>query len=78
MTATPIKEHAPGECRICGVVDDPETPFIHHLCSGMRRVADEDRVEFSPETKAKLLAFMDEADRCRGRAAVEARSHFIG
>lgn len=71
---------ADGTCPTCGTVDDPETPFIRHLCSGMRPVTEEERkrIEFSPETKAKLLAFMDESDRCRARAAVEARSAFIG
>lgn len=64
-------------CPVCGYVDPPDIPGVH-LCSGMRRVADSRRIEFSAATKKRLLAFMDEADRCRGRAAVEARAFVIG
>lgn len=54
--------------------------FSTPIGTGMRRLTDAERaeVEFSPETKKRLLAFMDEADRCRNRAAVEARFHVIG
>jgi hypothetical protein len=66
-------------CPRCGLVDDPNLPGVH-LCSGMRLMTPEEakRQEFSPATRARLLAFMDEADRCRARAAVEARNFVVG
>jgi hypothetical protein len=68
-------------CPVCGHIDPPELAgWSHHLCSGMRPCTPEERAaqDFSPETKARLLAFMDKADRCRSRAAVDARSAWIG
>jgi hypothetical protein len=44
----------------------------------MRPVPDEERIEFSPEARAELEAKLDEFDRCRARAAVEARFAWIG
>ena len=66
-------------CPTCGIVDDPSIPG-EHLCSLMRRLTPEEQAatEFSQETKERLWAFMDEADRCRNRGAVEARSFWIG
>lgn len=65
-------------CGVCGLPERPEVPGVH-LCSGMRPVSDEERkrIEFDPETRDRLIAFMDEADGCRGRAAVEARTAWI-
>lgn len=66
-------------CPTCGTDERPGVPGVH-LCSGMRPVTAEERrrAELSPKTKARLLAFMDEADRCRGRAAVDAQTAVIG
>lgn len=63
-------------CSTCGAYDDPEVPG-RHLCSLMRPVPDDERIEFSPEARAELEAKLDEFDRCRARAAVEARFAWI-
>ncbi len=59
-------------------LDEFSTP----MSSGMRRVSHEEAVArgavFSKETRARLEAFLDETDRCRNRAAVEARTAWIG
>ena len=73
-----VAEYVAGECPTCGAYDDPETPFIKHLCSGMRLVPDDERHELPPEVRAELEAKLMEFDRCRARAAVEARSAWIG
>lgn len=64
-------------CPTCGHIDPPDVPGWH-LCSLMRRVPDDERIEFSPEVRAELEAKLDEFDRCRARAAVDARSAWIG
>lgn len=67
------------ECPTCGCVDPPEVPG-HHLCSGMRPLTAEERkaIEWTPEARAELEAKLKEFDRCRSRAAVDARSAWIG
>ncbi len=62
-------------CPTCGYDDDDGVPGWH-LCSGMRRVGKAPALPL--EVVARLNDFMDEADRCRGRAAAEARFYVIG
>ena len=62
------------------VDDDDLDAFSTPIGTGMRRLtkAEQKAAELSPEAKARVLAFIDEADRCRSRAAAEARFHVIG
>lgn len=56
--------------------DCPGRPIRQHWDEVHR--ADCPRVAFSRETRERLEAFCREADECRGRAAVEARTYWIG
>lgn len=61
-------------CPVCGIEDDPGLPGTH-LCSGMR--PSRMHHDLPPHVRERLLAFFDEADRCRARGAAEARSAWI-
>lgn len=74
--ADQAEQHADYVCPTCGVYDDPKVPG-RHLCSLMTPVVGK-RCELPPEVRAELEAKLDEFDRCRARAAVEARSAWIG
>jgi hypothetical protein len=75
MTNEPV-QHA--DCVVCGHRENGLPG--RHLCSLMRPLSDEERkrVELPPEVRAELEAKLDEFDRCRARAAFEARFSWIG
>ena len=66
-------------CPTCGLEPNPRLPG-QHLCSGMRPLTEAERkaVELPPEVRADLEARIMEMDRCRARAAVDARFAWIG